>query len=154
MSTPDAAAIDEVEREQHRAFFAAQRADRARQTRLTASKTSAAALGKNKAFEQVKQRIAYNLATKLIGEGLLSETLVVPLIAAALDNIRWFVVHILHGGAAVTVKWLPVPGVELPPLGPFEKLWLVFEDLVIIPLLLVTNPFVLVPIIVIIFFTT
>lgn len=147
---PAAASAVAAEQERQRQLFAERRAEERRHQAVAAATTSENT--ETPKFKLLKQRAAYNFASKLVGQGLLSETIIAPVVAVVLDNARFLAVHVFNRGKPLRVPWFPIPGVELPPLSSAEILLLVFTDIIVLPLFFILNPFVLVPLIIVVIF--
>lgn len=128
------------ELEQQRAFYAAQRAEREEEAvRVAAAGAEAAAAEESKAIER-RSEFLYHALVHLIGQGVLAETFIAPALGVASDNVRFFLANVLGKGQTGNFR--------LPKLKPWEQLWLIFSTIVLLPLLLLTNPLTLVPLVV------
>ena len=152
---PDAAAaiaaddqeLLEREEEYARNLYAAERAERTRRAVATKAAEPASSAAAGTAFSATKRRLAYHFATKFLGQGVFAETFIAPLIGILLDDLRFLSIHIFR---VKRVPWIPVPGLELPDFESWEYLFLIFQNIIILPFLLILNPFVFIPIVVIV----
>lgn len=130
----------DLELEQQRAFYAAQRTEREEEAvRAAAAGAEAAAAEESKAADQ-RSRALYHTLVHLIGQGVLAETFIAPALGVVSDNVRFFLANVLGKGQTGKIR--------IPKLKPWEQLWLIFSTLTLLPLLLLTNPITLVPIVV------
>lgn len=140
MSATEESLFDE-EMERRSELEEARRADFLRQRAAAAPSNAAAGLNARNFSRETQQRAAYQFVMRGIGEGVLSETIIVPLVVLVIDNIRFFAANIKNGGKPVRLPFLPDPNLSLPPLNLAEIMLLLFEDLIVVPLLLLLNPF-------------
>ena len=121
--------------------------------RLVDTKAAAAtSAASERARKEASRRAAQwmmRLVNDVIGDVALSETIVAPFVSFLIKNVQLFLVNIYNGGESVKIPGLQwIPGGELPRLEWWEVVYVIFLDIVILPLVLLLNPITL-PIVVI-----